>query len=147
MKKDERTMDEIESLTKRFKDYIDKVQETFDRSAPKPDMAATAPAQTGKAKKLYTLVSPVEAVSRNLKSVLSAIDEAIRDMEELREEDGGETVSGSVRTVSPGPAREKFTEEELDYLIRTFQSVLTKSKKEREKMFRKIDKKPPGEPS
>lgn len=146
MKKEELTMDEIEALTKRFKDYIDKVQETFEKSVPKPDVVVASPPETGTGKKLYTILSPVDAMTRNLKSVLTAIDEAIRDMDGLTEGSGEATDSGKVRAVSPGQFREKFSEEELDYLGRTFQTVLTKSKERREKMLKNIDKKSPGDP-
>ena len=146
MKKEELTMDEIEALTKRFKDYIDKVQETFEKSVPKPDVVVASPPEPGKGKKLYTIVSPVDAVARNLKSVLTAIDEAIRDMEDLAESRGEVAASGEVRAVSPGQFREKFSEEELDYLGRTFETVLTKSKERREKMLKNIDKKSPDDP-
>lgn len=147
MKKDKLTMDEIEALTKRFKDYIDKVQETFEKSVPKPDVVVASPPETSKGKKLYTIVSPVDAMARNLKSVFAAIDEAIRAMEDLTEDGGDESEPEEVRAVSPGQAREKFSEEELDYLGRTFQTVLTKSKERREKMLKNIDKKSPGDPA
>lgn len=146
MEKEALTMDEIEALTKRFKDYIDKVQKTFEKSVQKPDVVVSSRPETSKGKKLYTIVSPVDVMARNLKSVLAAIDDAIRDMEDLTESGVEEVAPGEVKSVSPGQLREKFSEEELDYLGRTFQSVLTKSKERREKMLKKIDKKPPNDP-
>lgn len=147
-------MDEIEELTKRFKDYIDKIQTAFDASSTlKPgSQNTTGSVNSHASKKLYTVVSPVDAMASNLKSVLSAIDKAILNMDQLTT---NENDSGSGETIvegneSPGqkagviatqPNHEKFSIEELDFLVKTFNSVLNSSEEERKKIFRQFEKK------
>lgn len=146
-------MDEIEALTKRFKDYIDKVQAAFDKSPDQmPDVHVSDLQNAQTPKKLYTIVSPVEAMASNLRSVLKAIDNAIDNMDELvKNEDGsgpeavhpenGKTTPGASSVISAEPLKEKFTEEELDFLVRTFNSMINSSEEEREKLFNKLEKK------
>ncbi len=146
-------MDEIETLTKRFKDYIDKIQAAYGKTEEhKPEQPMGNSTGDLSSKKLYTVVSPVDAMTRNMKSVLSAIDSAILNMDLL----------GDVAIVSPGnvgegydeprtlangavvetePNHERFTEEELDFLVRTFNDILNSSEEERKKLFSRIEKK------
>lgn len=147
-------MDEIEALTKRFKDYIDKIQAAFDTSpTQKPgnhDVEDSTSIQSSK--KLYTVVSPVDAMASNLQSVLKAIDRAIVNMDQLtmggNDSIAGETIVEVVEdpaqvagVVSAQPNHEKFTIEELDFLVRTFNSVLNSSEEERKKIFSQFEKK------
>lgn len=146
-------MDEIEELTKRFKDYIDKIQAAFDTSSiHNPGSQNTTGAERLQAsKKLYTVVSPVDAAS-NLKSVLSAIDKAILNMDQLttneNDSSSGDTVVEGNKTqgqktgvIATQPNHEKFSIEELDFLVKTFNSVLNSSEEERKKIFRQFEKK------
>ncbi len=147
-------MDEIEELTKRFKDYIDKIQAAFDTSSTqKPgSQAATDDGSSQASKKLYTVVSPVDAMASNLQSVLNAIDKAILKMDQLatNQNDSGSGASVVEGNESPGqktgvittqPNQEKFSVEELDFLVKTFNSVLNSSEEERKKIFSQFEKK------
>lgn len=154
VKRDTAGMDEIEEITKRFKDYIDKIQVAFDTSSiQKPGNQSSSGQESPKAsKKLYTVVSPVDAMASNLQSVLKAIDNAILNMDQLtnkEDDDGsGETVvEGSehsgrmVGVVATQPNHERFSVEELDFLVKTFNSVLNSSEEERKKIFSQFEKK------
>jgi len=154
VKKNMSGMDEIEELTKRFKDYIDKIQVAFDTSsAQKPGSQTTTDAGNSQtSKKLYTVVSPVDAMASNLQSVLNAIDKAILNMDQLatNENDSGSAESVVGGNESPGqkagviatqPNHEKFSVEELDFLVKTFNSVLNSSEEERKKIFSQFEKK------
>ncbi|MFA6011439.1 MAG: hypothetical protein WC799_15745 [Desulfobacteraceae bacterium] len=154
MKKNMSGMDEIEELTKRFKDYIDKIQAAFDTSSTqKPgSQTATDAGSSQSSKKLYTVVSPVDAMASNLQSVLNAIDKAILNMDQLatNENDSGSGESVVEGNESPGqktgviatqPNQEKFSVEELDFLVKTFNSVLNSSEEERKKIFSQFEKK------
>lgn len=153
-KKNMAGMDEIEELTKRFKDYIDKIQAAFDTSSTHNpgNPNATGAGSLQASKKLYTVVSPVDAMTSNLQSVLSAIDKAILNMDQLttNENDGGAGDTVVEGNESPGqktgviatqPNHEKFSIEELDFLVKTFNSVLNSSEEERKKIFRQFEKK------
>ena len=143
-------MDEIEALSKRFKDFIDKVQSTLGKSLPlKPDQPAEPTEIKPSAKKLYTIISPVEAMSSNLQSVLDAIDKAMDNMEKLSKshgeehaapgEDNGTQPPAEVFVSEPG--KKKFTVEELDFLVRTFNTILNTPEEERKKLFTQFDNK------
>lgn len=147
-------MDEIEELTKRFKDYIDKIQAAFDTSSTqKPgNQSASDQESLNASKKLYTVVSPVDAMASNLQSVLKAIDKAILNMDQLvtNENEGGSEETVVESSESPGrmagvvathPNHERFSSEELDFLVRTFNSVLNSSEEERKKIFSQFEKK------
>jgi hypothetical protein len=102
--------------------------------------------------KLYTVISPVEEMAKNLHSVLNAIDKAIDNIDELTQK--GETVeSDSNSEVSPppvnkgvciqDPGQKKFTSEELDYLVQTFNKILNTPEEERKKLFKNFEKSDP----
>lgn len=144
-------IDELEALTKRFKDYIDRIQAAFDRPLDpvrenrSDDISGEIPS-----KKLYTVVSPIDAMTSSMKSVLSALDKAIGNIDLLS---AGETLKSDFDTrqtkqqdrndavVSTEPKHEKFTEEELDFLVKTFNSILNSSEEERKKIFTRLEKK------
>lgn len=138
-------MDEIDALTKRFKDYIDKVQAAADAERKKfPENEERRNAKRASSDKLYTVVSPVETVADNLKSVLRAIDNAIDNIEELSQPSPRDQVmmpSGASKDVySSLPRQKKFTDEELDFLVKTFNKILNTSEEERRILFRQFDK-------
>lgn len=154
VKKDMAGMDEIEELTKRFKDYIDKIQAAFvTSSTQKPGSQTVTDVESSQAsKKLYTVVSPVDAMASNLRSVLNAIDKAILNMDQLSTNENkggsGETVVDSSEdhirmqnVVETQPNHERFSVEELDFLVKTFNSVLNSSEEERKKIFSQFEKK------
>lgn len=133
-------MDEIEALTKRFKDYIDKVQATVD--AERQNEAVDGKDRDSGAKatgKLYTVISPVEAVADNLKSVLKAIDHAIDHIDEISE-DRSQPKPESREVYSSEPRKKRFTEEELDFLVQTFNKILNTTEEERKILFSQFDK-------
>lgn len=133
-------MDEIEALTKRFKDYIDKVQAAVDAERQnKESEKKESMDKDASSGKLYTVISPVEAVANNLKSVLKAIDHAIDHIDELAEDRSPEN-AGSREVYSSEPRKKRFTEEELDFLVQTFNKVLNTSDEERKLLFSHIDK-------
>jgi hypothetical protein len=136
------SMDDIEALTKRFKDYIDRVQAAYESSRPvEPGPAGIKPVSESPSRKLYTVVSPVDAMTRNVKSVLDALDRAIDHIDVLARPAGKVTpetpASQGVYTASPGTR--KFTEEELDFLVRTFNTILKSSDEERKRLFTDMD--------
>lgn len=142
-------MDEIDALTKRFKDYIDKVQAVADaerQNTPGPEGSRAG--KKGSAGKLYTVVSPVGSVADNLKSVLKAIDHAIDNIEEMSQASRDQTMvnpEASKDVYSSAPRQKKFTDEELDFLVKTFNKILNTSEEERKILFSQFDKigKPP----
>jgi hypothetical protein len=147
-------MDEIDVLSKRFKDFVDKVQAAFDKTDnQKPDAINKELSSDEKQPvKLYTVVSPVETMTSNLKNVLNAIDTAIDNIDRLQDNDerqgskkSEEILSAEkVREVtSPDYGQKKFTEEELDFLVRTFNKILNTTEEERKKLFMNIDKSDP----
>lgn len=148
-------MDEIDLLAKRFKDFLDKVQSAFDNAeSQKPDMARGQNGLTESPVKLYTVVSPVEAMASNLQSVLTAIDKAIDNIDELSHNRNAES-NDPLKEISkhdnregvyiPDPGEKKFTTEELDFLVRTFNKILNTPEEERKRLFRHFEKK--GTPS
>lgn len=140
-------MNEIDALTKRFKDYIDKIQAAYGESQIRDTTPGGKQSSTKKPiKKLYTVVSPVEAMSNNLKSVLKAIDHAIENIDELSQpSDSTSPPKNTPGVYSSSPGQKKFSEEELDFLVRTFNKILNTPEEERKRLFSKIDKseKPP----
>jgi tRNA/tmRNA/rRNA uracil-C5-methylase (TrmA/RlmC/RlmD family) len=143
-------MDEIDALSKRFKNYIDKVQAAFDKAnSQKPDAPKGRDGLIEKPVKLYTVVSPVEDMASNLKSVLSAIDNAIDNIDKLSQnvndekddrQKGKTSIGKGTEAYIPEPGQKKFTAEELDFLVRTFNKILSTPKKEREQLFKQFEK-------
>lgn len=137
-------MDEIDALTKRFKDYIDKVQAAYnearqDNEGGHEKGAVNRPEVRDSTRKMYTVVSPADAMTSNLKSVLRAIDNAIENIDALTSKTtSGETTGQDVYSSSPG--QKKFTDEELDFIVETFNKILNASSEERKRLFRHFDK-------
>ena len=133
-------MDEIEALTKRFKDYIDKVQAAVDEQRQNKVAGEKGRAlgsnTTGK---LYTVISPVDAVADNLKSVLKAIDHAIDHIDGISQERVQQNPE-SREVYSSEPRKKRFTEEELDFLVQTFNKILNTNEEERKTLFSQFDK-------
>lgn len=136
-------MDELDALTKRFKDYIDKIQAAVDAERQKnPENESKPSGKKGSSGKLYTVVSPVEAVANNLKSVLKAIDHAIDNIDEMSQAPEGQAMvnpRASKDVYSSLPRQKKFTDEELDFLVKTFNKILNTSEEERKILFSQFD--------
>jgi hypothetical protein len=133
-------MDEIDALTKRFKDYIDKVHAAYDAAHTEDDEGEPRKNDHRESsRKMYTVVSPVDAMTSNLKSVLKAIDNAIENIDALTSPDSSGTADGQ-EVYSSSPGQKKFTDEELDFLVQTFNKILNASSEERKRLFRELDK-------
>ncbi len=148
---DDGNSQDVEILTKRFKDYIDKVQILLDAVEPvlpKPD------AEEGNGK-FYTVVSPSDAMADNLKSVLRALERAIRNIEEISgnspdtnstyevEKSGDHADRNATRVHSN---KKLFSSEELDFLEKTFNKILKTSTRERNKIFTTLLNQVPQKP-
>ncbi|MBU1169997.1 MAG: hypothetical protein KKD44_10585 [Proteobacteria bacterium] len=136
-------MDDIEELTKRFKDYIDKIQVAYGEVGKKNIIDDDKQTVNRKSThKLYAVVSPVDDVASNLKSVLKAIDKAIDHIDELSKKTSDSLPEPPVGkgVYSSTPGQKKFTSEELDFLVRTFNKILNTSKEERKQLFSQFDK-------
>ena len=142
----ENNLEEVEVLTKRFKDYIDKVQVTLDnvdKVTPKP-----GDSEADSAGKFYTVVSPAEVMTNNMKSVLSALEKAIVNIEKISDiptevtlsfaDAGGDTGKKNYSKVSM--TNRIFSTDELEFLSKTFDKILNASKKERNRIFEDHDK-------
>lgn len=142
----ENNLEEMEVLTKRFKDYIDKVQVTLDKvdpSAPQEDIP-----QGDASDKFYTVVSPVDVMTNNMKSVLNVLEEAILTIEKISNTAAEDLLSVAEATVmqgekkrpEPAIAKKILLKEELDFLEKTFTKIIKASAKERNRIFEDLDK-------
>ncbi|GAB6095547.1 hypothetical protein JCM14469_17990 [Desulfatiferula olefinivorans] len=143
-------MDDIDALTKRFKSYIDKVQAAYESSRPgESGDTDIVPASGTPSKKLYTVVSPLDAMTRNVKSVLDALDQAIDRIDALGlpETEASPPGSAGQDVYVSHPSDRTFTDEELEFLVRTFNAILRSSDDERKRLFDDLEKKsdPPSE--
>lgn len=124
-------IDEIETLTKRFWDYIDKVQ------------ALCSEGDSGKqlnkqhesvAEKLYTVVTPQDSMIEDLHAVLEAIDNAIKNIDRNSGGDGPTKRRGSSDkdpakdVYISSPKNNVFSQEELEFLMETFNTLVKKKK-------------------
>lgn len=139
-------MEEVEVLTKRFKDYIDKVQVTLDKAKemiPKLDNSDIDPSE-----KFYTVVSPADVMTNNLKSVLNALDKAIVSIDQMSSNLSEDATNFADAVASSGEknsnkskvANRVFSSDELEFLEKTFNKILNASKKERNRIFEGLDK-------
>lgn len=139
-------MEEVEVLTKKFKDYIDKVQVTLDRAEKlitKPDSPDVEPSE-----KFYTVVSPADVMSNNLKSVLDALDKAIVNIDEMSNAEpkdvsdftGKELMAEEKEHNDSAVSNRIFSQDELAFLEKTFNKILNASEKERNKIFENLEK-------
>lgn len=128
---------EIEALTGRFRDYIDRVQELLSEVETKE---AERPASGVSPEKLYTVISPVNAMAENLKSVMKAIESAMKTLDSLSEKTTKHEWVESETSVHEAndkdvyvstPGRDVFTREELEYLMDTFNTLMNKTEKKK----------------
>ena len=139
-------MEELEVLTKKFKDYIDKVQVTLDKAEkviPKLDNP-----DVDSSEKFYTVVSPADVMTNNLKSVLNALDKAIVSIDEMSNAPSEDALIFAEAVASSGEENGKktlasnriFSSDELEFLEKTFNKILNASTKERNRIFEDLDK-------
>lgn len=135
------TMEEIEALTKRFKDYIDKVQVALDKAENvKPKKVPSLKSEKSKADILYTVVSPTDAMADNIQSVLNVIDNAINHIDKM-DPASGDDVSMNNREnvkISASSNEKIFTTEELEFLQSTYSKILNRSDEERSRIFKNL---------
>lgn len=105
------------------------------------------PVSESPSQKLYTVVSPVDAMTRNVKSVLDALDRAIDHIDALDRPDRkvAQETSETQGVYTASPGARKFTDEELDFLVSTFNTILKSSDEERKRLFNDMDNE--GQPS
>ncbi len=142
----ENNLEEVEVLTKRFKDYIDKVQVTLDsvdkvtRKPGDPEADSTG--------KFYTVVSPADVMTSNMKSVLSVLEKAIVNIEKISGTPTEKTLSFADVA---GATDEKnnseisitnriFSTDELEFLEKTFNKLSNASSKELNRIFEDLEK-------
>ena len=141
---DESNLQEVELLTKRFRDYIDKVQNMLEKAedALPANDDELEKESTGK---FYTVISPVDAMAVNLHSVLNTLERAIKNIEEISglssayqvEKADGKSDKNSDLVVTD---KRLFSVEELQYLEKTFNKILNASAKERNQILEGLDK-------
>ena len=139
-------LEEVEVLTKRFKDYIDKVQVTID-SVDKVILKPGGPGADPSGK-FYTVVSPAEVMTDNMKSVLSALEKAIENIEKISDIPTGGALSFADVAGATGEKKKSevsmtnriFSTDELEFLEKTFNKILNASTKERNRIFEGLDK-------
>ncbi len=141
----ENSLEEVEVLTKRFKDYIDKIQVTLDsvdKVIPKP-----GDSEADSADKFYTVVSPADVMTNNMKSVLSALEKAIVNIEKISDIPTEGTLGFTDSVADTGEKNDSevsmtnriFSTDELEFLAKTFDKILNASKKERNRIFEDLD--------
>lgn len=141
----ENNLEEVEALTKRFKDYIDKFQVTLEKVYTV--LPKSGKAEADASEKFYTVVSPVDVMANNMKSVLTVLEEAIVNIEKISDTsaDGvvnpAETTAADEKSNSGLPVSNRiFLSEELEFLEKTFNKILNASAKERSRIFEDLDK-------
>ncbi len=138
---DESNLQEVELLTKRFRDYIDKVQTMLAK------VGTALPESDGKnlpdgSEKLYTVITPEDAMAVNLQSVLTTLEKAIRNIEDI----SGVSAEKPSRyhridnEDSAGGEKRLFSVEELTFLETTFNKIVNASLEERDQIFKTLVK-------
>lgn len=139
-------MEELEVLTKKFRDYIDKVQVTLDKAEKViPKLGSS---DVDSSDKFYTVVSPADVMTNNLKSVLNALDKAIVNIDEMSNAPSEDALifadavasSGEENSSESQVANRIFSSDELEFLEKTFNKILNASDKERDRIFEDLDK-------
>ena len=146
---DENNLQEVELLTKRFRDYIDKVQIMLEKAATTlPEMAEKH--EPDGSEKLYTVITPADAMAVNLQSVLTTLESAIRNIEEISgvpsekpatyQVETADVPTAEGRGICSGTEKQLFSIEELKFLEKTFNKILNASVKERSQIFESLAK-------
>lgn len=139
------TMEEIEALTKRFKDYIDKIQVALDKAENiKPKKTPLVKSDKNRAEILYTVVSPTDAMADNIQSVLNVIDNAIHRIDKMDPASGDEASMNKGENVNTSASSNKklFTVEELEFLQSTYSKIMNRSDEERSRIFKDLANEP-----
>lgn len=118
---------EVELLTRKFQDYIDKVQKMIELTPP----VTSKEKESDGNGKLYTVVSPADAMAVNLQTVIRTIENAIKNIEEISgvavEELNHSESTATVTGENLKETRRVFTKEELTFLEETFNRILRTS--------------------
>ncbi len=145
---DESNLHEVELLTKRFRDYIDKVQVMLEGSGvATPDTDSQN--EPDGSEKLYTVITPADAMAVNLQSVLTTLEKAIRNIEDISGLSSEKPATVPLKTEvvatdsdSSGSegGKQLFSLEELEFIKKTFHKIINASIKERRRIFESLAK-------